>query len=103
MENEDRARYEWLALRCQAGDPGAFEDLVAVTACVMKGATRLDTTHGHLMAFVVLLLLISGAVEVLKHAVNRSRVEMLKEIKQVQLQVLELQASMEKNGNAPRL
>lgn len=30
MESEDRARYEWLALRCQAGDPGAFEDLVAV-------------------------------------------------------------------------
>ena len=29
-ENEDRARYEWLALRCQMGDPGAFEDLVAV-------------------------------------------------------------------------
>ena len=30
MENQDRARYEWLALRCQAGDSGAFEDLVAV-------------------------------------------------------------------------
>jgi RNA polymerase sigma-70 factor, ECF subfamily len=30
MDNEDRARYEWLALRCQAGDAGAFEDLVAV-------------------------------------------------------------------------
>lgn len=30
MEKEDRARYEWLALRCQAGDPGAFDDLVAV-------------------------------------------------------------------------
>jgi RNA polymerase sigma-70 factor (ECF subfamily) len=30
MENEDRARYEWLALRCQAGDPGAFEDVIAV-------------------------------------------------------------------------
>lgn len=30
MDSEDRARYEWLALRCQAGDPGAFEDLVAV-------------------------------------------------------------------------
>lgn len=30
MENEDRAQYEWLALRCQAGDPGAFEDLIAV-------------------------------------------------------------------------
>jgi RNA polymerase sigma-70 factor, ECF subfamily len=30
MEDQDRARYEWLALRCQAGDPGAFEDLIAV-------------------------------------------------------------------------
>src|ERR1017187_3700273 len=39
MDNEDRARYEWLALRCQAGDPGAFEDLVAVmetTAAVLR-------------------------------------------------------------------
>ena len=30
MENESRAQYEWLALRCQAGDPDAFEDLIAV-------------------------------------------------------------------------
>jgi RNA polymerase sigma-70 factor (ECF subfamily) len=30
MENEDRERDEWLALRCQAGDPGAYGDLVAV-------------------------------------------------------------------------
>lgn len=30
MENEDRARYEWLALRCQSGEQGAFEDLIAV-------------------------------------------------------------------------
>jgi RNA polymerase sigma factor (sigma-70 family) len=30
MESADRTRYEWLALRCQAGDPGAFDDLVAV-------------------------------------------------------------------------
>jgi RNA polymerase sigma-70 factor (ECF subfamily) len=30
MENEDRALYEWIALRCQAGEPGAFEDLIAV-------------------------------------------------------------------------
>jgi RNA polymerase sigma-70 factor (ECF subfamily) len=27
---ETRARYEWLALRCQAGEPDAFEDLIAV-------------------------------------------------------------------------
>jgi hypothetical protein len=31
------------------------------------------------------------------------QVDLLKEIKPVQLQVLELQASLEKSGNAPRL
>jgi len=30
MENENRIHYEWLALRCQAGDAGAFEDMIAV-------------------------------------------------------------------------
>jgi len=31
MESETRAQYAWMALRCQAGEPGAFEDLIAVT------------------------------------------------------------------------
>lgn len=87
-------------LRLEGGYTAAMW-LLAVgffTACVLKGAKWLDTTHGHFMEFVVLLLLITGAVEILKHAVNRSRVEMLKEIKQVQLQVLELRASLEKRG-----
>jgi DNA-directed RNA polymerase specialized sigma24 family protein len=30
MENENRTQYEWMALRCQAGDAGASEDLIAV-------------------------------------------------------------------------
>jgi len=30
MNNESRAQYEWIALRCQAGEPSAFEDLIAV-------------------------------------------------------------------------
>jgi RNA polymerase sigma-70 factor (ECF subfamily) len=30
MDAETRARYEWIALRCQAGEPGAFADLIAV-------------------------------------------------------------------------
>ena len=30
IENENRTRYEWMALRCQSGEPGAFEDLIAV-------------------------------------------------------------------------
>jgi RNA polymerase sigma-70 factor (ECF subfamily) len=29
-ESADRTQYEWLALRCQSGDPGAFEDLIAI-------------------------------------------------------------------------
>jgi RNA polymerase sigma-70 factor (ECF subfamily) len=29
-ESADRKQYEWLALRCQSSDPGAFEDLIAV-------------------------------------------------------------------------
>jgi|ERR1035441_2240734 hypothetical protein len=70
------------------------------TACVMKGQKWLDTANGHFMEFVCLLMLISGAVEILKHFVNRSRVELLKEIKQVQLQVLELQAAMQKRGES---
>jgi RNA polymerase sigma-70 factor, ECF subfamily len=30
MISENRAQYAWIALRCQANEPGAFEDLIAV-------------------------------------------------------------------------
>jgi RNA polymerase sigma-70 factor, ECF subfamily len=30
MDSENRTWYEWIALRCQSGEPGAFEDLIAV-------------------------------------------------------------------------
>jgi RNA polymerase sigma factor, sigma-70 family len=30
MDNENRARYEWIALRCQSGEKEAFEDLIAI-------------------------------------------------------------------------
>ena len=30
MNDEKRMQYEWLALRCQSGETGAFEDLIAV-------------------------------------------------------------------------
>jgi len=87
-------------LRLEGGYTAAMW-LLAVgffTACVMKGVKWLDTPRGHFMEFVVLLLLVTGAVEILKHAVNSSRVEMLKEVKQVQLQMLEMQASLQKSG-----
>ena len=43
-------------------------------------------------------MLIYGAAEINKYFINRSRVEMLKETKQVQLQVLELHELMRKGS-----
>jgi hypothetical protein len=39
-----------------------------------------------------------GAVQDLRYLIYRSRVDMLKEVKQVQLQVLEIQASLQKRS-----
>ncbi len=58
----------------------------------------LVTPHGHVVELVWLFMTIFGAVEWLKYFISRSRVDMLKEIKQVQLQMLELQASIAKSG-----
>jgi asparagine N-glycosylation enzyme membrane subunit Stt3 len=64
-----------------------------------RGESFAETPHGHRFTIAVIVLFICGAIEILKHMINRSRVEMLTEIKQVQLQVLELQASLRKTGN----
>jgi hypothetical protein len=55
-----------------------------------------DKPRAAFLASISCFFLIFGAVELLKHFINRSRVELLREIKQVQLQVLELQASVRK-------
>jgi hypothetical protein len=60
---------------------------------------RLDTPNGISYAFLAFILFLYAIAEVLKHFINRSRVEMLREVKQVQLQVLELQASLRKSGD----
>ena len=46
----------------------------------------------------ILFFLISGAVELLKYFISHAKVELLKETKQVQLQVLELQSMLRKPG-----
>ncbi len=43
-------------------------------------------------------LLIMGAVELIKHFINRSRVEVLKELKAMQMQVFELESLMPKHS-----
>jgi len=59
---------------------------------------KLDT-NGHIGfdAFAGVLFF-AGAVNELGYRISRSKVDLLKEVKQVQLQVLELQASLRKTG-----
>lgn len=45
------------------------------------------------------LLFFIGLIYALGYQVSRSKVDLLKELKQVQLQVLEVQAKLEKNGD----
>ena len=66
------------------------------TAYLWFGGEKLDTPKAAWFGCLACFWLLIGAVELLKNFINRSRVELLKEIKQVQLQVLELQAEMQK-------
>ena len=59
---------------------------------------KISTTPTHFIWFWAGLLFFVGAVEDLRYRIYRSKVDMLKEVKQVQLQILELQASLQKRG-----
>ncbi len=69
------------------------------TAFLLLGGLRSGTPLGLYFEILACFCLIYPSVELLKHFINRSRVELLKEVKQVQLQVLELQASLRKSGD----
>jgi hypothetical protein len=60
------------------------------------GGAKLDTPKAAWFGCLACFWLLIGAVELLKHFINRSRLELLKEVKQVQLQMLELQESLSK-------
>jgi hypothetical protein len=64
-----------------------------------RGEEWADSPHGHRWEIGLTVLFICGALQVLKYFIIRCRVEILKEVKQVQLQVLELQASLQKSGD----
>jgi hypothetical protein len=49
---------------------------------------------------VLAVLFFAGAVQTVQFLIYRSRVDLLKEVKQVQLQVLELQASMQRDSSS---
>ena len=66
------------------------------TSYLWFGGAKLDTPKAAWFGCLACFWLLIGAVELLKHFINRSRLELLKEVKQVQLQVLELQEALHK-------
>jgi hypothetical protein len=92
-ENEKRLRRnKWTVVR-------VWIFVVAVSGPFLWMAGRhFDTPQGNWFLGLACFWVLFGAVELLKHVVQQGRVELLKEIKQIQLQVLELHASLNKGG-----
>ena len=63
-------------------------------AFLIAGGKHLDSPKGTWFGIMAVLWLLYGAVELLKHFMNRYRVDLLKEIKKVELQVLELREAV---------
>ena len=61
-----------------------------------KRLTEFTTESAHLprAPFLACIFFIWGGVEILKHYINSSRIDLLKEIKQLQLQVFDLEQSV---------
>jgi hypothetical protein len=100
-ETDDRVRYEWLTLRCQSGDPGAFEDLIAHGIAVDRIRRNYTREKAEETQSVWAFLFFVGAMFDLRYRIYQSKVDLLKEVKQVQLQILELQASLGKDTEPP--
>ena len=62
------------------------------------GGQRLDTPKGPYFVSLACFWFLFGMVYFVAHSINRSKVDILKEIKQVQIQVLEVQALLSEDG-----
>lgn len=76
--------------------------VIVSTGFLAAGGMFINTPKGPWFGTLACFWFLFGAVETLKHFVNRARVELLKEVKQVQLQVLELQAMASGLGSTTR-
>lgn len=74
-----------------------FVVAIAVPFLGMAG-THFNTSQGNWFLGITCVWVLLGAVEVAKYASEQGRVELLKELKQIQLQVLELQATLARGG-----
>jgi len=94
-ENERKLRRnKWTVAR-------VWTFVVAVSAPFlwMAGA-HFNTAAGNWFLGLVGFWILFGAIEIAKYEQNQSRVELLKELKQAQLQILELHALLRKDGTA---
>jgi len=62
------------------------------------GAQRMDTVMGPYFMGCAGFWFLFALVYFVAHSINRSKVDILKEVKQVQVQVLEIQALLSKDG-----
>ena len=69
------------------------------TAFLWFGGEHLNSPKGPWFGALACFFLLYGAVELLKHFINRTRVNLLKEVKQVQVQVLELHALLREGSD----
>jgi hypothetical protein len=70
-----------------------------MTACLLIVGYRAAIAPDIAMLAFAFVILICGGIEIVKHFINRSRVEVLKELKSLELHVLALE---ERLSNAPR-
>ena len=81
--------------------PAAVAYMVAI-AIVMVNWAWGQKFHGaphHFVWFYAGFAYFVGTVTDLRYRIYRSKVDMLKEVKQIQLQILEIQASIQKRGS----
>jgi len=68
------------------------------TAFFVLGGLRTDTPVGVWLGTFACFVLIGAAVEMVKYFINRSRVEVLKELKGLELAVLEIKERLKQEG-----
>ncbi|HYT89411.1 MAG TPA: hypothetical protein VEL76_11955 [Gemmataceae bacterium] len=70
--------------------------VVALGTCfLVLGGLRGDTPVGAWLGILACFLMIGPAVELVKYFINRSRVEVLKEVKGLELQLLEIKECLQ--------
>jgi hypothetical protein len=93
-ENENKLRQnKWTVRRI-------WIFVIAVSVpCLWMVAAHPYTSEGNWFLGTTYFWVLFAAIEVAKYEHNQGRVELLKELKQIQLQVLEVQAWLAKSGN----